>query len=126
MQSSQRPSLANLKEAVAIRERIESLDQRLSEILGGTTPSTPAVSAPTKRGRARGKMSPAARARIAAAMRARWARQRAGTSTAEKPKAAAAKAPKAGKRRRGNMTAEGRKKLSDAMKARWAARRKAS
>lgn len=124
MQSSQRPSLANLKEAVAIREKIESLDQRLSEILGGST-SPAAVSTPTKRGRTRGKMSAAARARIGAATRARWARQRAGAFPAENPKAAVVTTPKAGRRRRGGLTAEGRKKLSDAMKARWAARRKA-
>ncbi len=123
MQSSQGPSLTNLKEAVAIRERIEGLEQRLNQILGGAPVTTSAPSRSSKRGGTRGKMSPAARARIAAAMRARWAKQRAGSSGGEKTKTAA-KPAKAGRRRRGNMSAEARKKLSDAMKARWAARRK--
>jgi hypothetical protein len=58
-------------------------------------------------------MSPQARAKIAAAMRARWAaRKRTGIS-----KAAAKK---------GGLTPAGRKRLSQLMKARWAARRKAT
>jgi len=60
-------------------------------------------------------MSAATRAKLAAAARARWARQKggkkAGRSTA--------------RRKKGGITAAGRKKLSQLMKARWAARRKA-
>jgi len=61
-------------------------------------------------------MSAATRAKLAAAARARWARQKggkqAGRSTA--------------RRKKGGITAAGRKKLSQLMKARWAARRKAA
>jgi hypothetical protein len=62
-------------------------------------------------------MSPAARAKIAAAARARWARVRAG-------KGGKAKAAKKSVRRGGGITAAGRRRLSQLMKARWAARRK--
>jgi len=57
-------------------------------------------------------MSPQARAKIAAAMRARWAKR--------KGKAAHVSTAK----RKGGITAAGRKRLSQLMKARWAARRK--
>jgi hypothetical protein len=59
-------------------------------------------------------MSPQARAKIAAAMRARWARKKGRTGRTSTAK------------RKGGITAAGRKKLSQLMKARWAARRKAS
>jgi len=65
-------------------------------------------------------MSPAARAKIAAAARARWARVRAGRGGAK-----AAKPAKKGGKRGGGITAAGRRRLSQLMKARWAARRKA-
>ncbi|HLW34963.1 MAG TPA: hypothetical protein VKS98_04825 [Chthoniobacterales bacterium] len=61
-------------------------------------------------------MSAGARAKIAAAARARWARFRAGRG--------GSKAKKQGKGGKG-ITAAGRRRLSQLMKARWAARRKA-
>jgi hypothetical protein len=57
-------------------------------------------------------MSPQSRAKIAAALRARWAKRK---STS--PGKAAVK--------KGGLTPAGRKRLSQLMKARWAARRKA-
>ena len=63
-------SLKQLKQAVTIREKIEVLEKELSRITGGqpsTTKSTPLR---------RGKMSAAARAKISAAMKARWAKRR--------------------------------------------------
>jgi len=60
-------------------------------------------------------MSAAARAKIAAAARARWARIKGRRG------AAVQKAPQ----RKGGLTPAGRRKLSQLMKARWAARRKA-
>jgi len=62
-------------------------------------------------------MSAAARAKIAAAARARWARVRA--------HGGGAKAAKKGGPRKGGITAAGRRRLSQLMKARWAAKRKA-
>jgi len=61
-------------------------------------------------------MSPAARAKIATAARARWAKRKAGQRNG------AAKSPA----KKGGLTPAGRRKLSQMMKARWAARRKAS
>ena len=101
-------SLKDLEEALSIRRRIDRLQTQLNGVLrkigGGGGKSG-----------GRRTLSPAARAKIAAAARARWARFRAGKSKGAK---------KAG-RRRGGITAAGRKKLSQMMKARWAARRKA-
>ena len=62
-------------------------------------------------------MSVAARARIAAAQRARWAKQRAG---ATRTKATPVKTSG-----RGRKSLAARKRLSALMKARWAARKKA-
>jgi hypothetical protein len=69
-------------------------------------------------------MSAAAKAKIGAAVKARWAKVK-GTSPAAKPvvtKAAPAAKPA---KKKGGLTEEGRKKLAAAMKARWAARKKA-
>src|SRR5688572_21488085 len=89
-----------LRRAVALKEQIESLEQQLGSLLNGH-------GGPGRRGGPRGRrtMSPAARARIAAAQRARWARQKAGS-----------KGP--GKRRR--MSAAARARIAAAQRARWA------
>jgi hypothetical protein len=97
-------SLKDLEEALSIRRRIDRLQAQLNGIIrkiGG---------AGDKSG-ARRTLSPAARAKIAAAARARWAKHR---------KSGSGKS----KRRRGGITPAGRRKLSQLMKARWAARRK--
>jgi hypothetical protein len=64
-------------------------------------------------------MSAAARAKIAAAQRARWAKQK-GQAGTKQVSAAQKKAA-----RRKPMSPAARKKLSAMMKARWAARKKA-
>jgi hypothetical protein len=61
-------SLQQLKQAIAIREKIEDLETQLGQLLGGE--SRPATAPGMKRGRR--KMSAAAKARISAAMKARW------------------------------------------------------
>ena len=64
-------SLTQLKRGVAIREQIESLENELERITG-------AQAAPEENGAPRRKkrrMSAAARARISAAMKARWAQR---------------------------------------------------
>jgi maltooligosyltrehalose synthase len=99
-------SLKSLEEAVSVRRQIATLEKRLDSLLGAS-PSTTS----THRGK-RG-MSARARAKIAAAMRARWAKRKGGTAVAKTVK------------RKGGITAAGRKRLSQLMKARWAARRKA-
>ena len=62
-------TVAQLRRAVSIKQRIDQLEAELSSILGAS------------RGRGRGtrrKMSRATKAKIAAAARARWARVKAG------------------------------------------------
>jgi hypothetical protein len=99
-------SLKDLQEAISIRQQIDNLQRRLVSLLRGA-PQRPA--GPTAPGR---YFSPATRAKLAAAARARWAKRR-GTGGA------------APGRRKGQLTPAGRRKLSQLMKARWAARRKA-
>src|SRR6266700_7102153 len=98
-------SLKALQEAISIRRQIDTLEKRLSSILGG---SAPRPTGPTAAGR---YFSPATRAKLAAAAKARWAKMR-GTGGATPSK------------RKGQLTPAGRRKLSQLMKARWAARRK--
>ena len=106
------PSITELKEAIAIAEKIQSLEAELSIIIVGSSPiaSTPASasSAPAKRGGKR-TMSPEARARMAASQKARWAKIRPTTT-------APAKAPK-----KGGLSPEGRARIVAALKARHAA-----
>jgi len=98
-------SVKTLQEAISIRQQIENLEKRLSSLLAG---------APVKPTAATGGryFSPATRAKLAAAARARWARKRGATTPAPR-------------KRKGQLTPAGRRKLSQLMKARWAARRKA-
>ena len=64
-------SLHQLQQAVAIREKIENLEQELDRMVGGQ-PSTRKAAAPRKKRR----LSAAARAKISAAMKARWANRK--------------------------------------------------
>ena len=102
-------SLADLEQAVSIRRHISALESRLASLLGRRAGAAKTGS--------RRQLSPAARAKIAAAARARWARERARRG---RSKTTETRAPR--KRR---LSAAGRKRLSDLMKARWAERRKA-
>lgn len=89
--------------------------------LGETKPRRgrpPKASQPMK-AKKRFTMSKSARARISAAQKARWRKQKAAAT----PKKAAAPVKKSSGRKKG-LTAAGRKKLSEMMKARWAARKK--
>jgi len=135
-------SVKTLQEAISIRRQIDNLEKRLSSILAGA-PARPTAPA---RGR---YFSPGTRAKLSAAAKARWARQRGGTTAtpakkkgtltpagrrklsqlmkarwAARRKAGGAK--KAPAKKKGTLTAAGRRKLSELMKARWAARRKAA
>lgn len=66
-------TVAQLKKATAIKERIEQFERDLTGILGIPEPMT--VGGVIRRRR---KMSAAARAKISAAAKARWAKVRAG------------------------------------------------
>src|ERR1700746_157832 len=100
-------SVKTLQEAISIRRQIDDLQKRLSSILAGA----PAKPTAPSGGR---YFSPGTRAKLAAAAKARWARQRASTT------------PAPTRKRKGQLTPAGRRKLSQLMKARWAARRKAA
>jgi DNA polymerase/3'-5' exonuclease PolX len=97
-------TVAQLKKAAAIKERIEQLERDLTGILGIPEPMT--VGGVIRRRR---KMSAAARAKISAAATARWAKVKSGKNSTAKP----AKAKR-------TMSAAARKKISEAAKARWA------
>jgi hypothetical protein len=60
-------SVAQLRNAVAIKEQIEHLEAQLASIVGETT-------TPQATGKKRRRMSAVGRAKIAAAARARWAK----------------------------------------------------
>ena len=98
-------TVAQLHKVVAIKERIEELQSELDAIVGGVSTSADALAASPGRGRRR--LSPAARARIAAAQKRRWAKVKRG-----KPAAPAKK-----KRR---ISAATRARLAALVKARWA------
>jgi hypothetical protein len=92
-------TVAQLKRAIVLRENIEKLETELAGILGGTTFHA-------ANGNGRRHMSAAARARISAAQKLRWAKQKKG-----KP------AAKAKGRRK--MSAAARARIAAAARARW-------
>ena len=76
---------AALRRAAAIRDQIEKLQAQVTSILSGTAPRrgrkpgrVAKKAAPSAKPRKRRKLSPEARARIVAAVKARWAREKAG------------------------------------------------
>jgi len=98
-----------LKRAATIKEQIDNLNRELRGLLGGEVNSGP-------RTQQRRTMSAAAKRKIAAAQRARWARVRGAkpASVSEKP---AAKAKKK------SMSPAARAKVAAKMKAYWAAKK---
>lgn len=142
MPTTQSPSLVQLKRALEISEEIQQLEAELAAILGSgvtqtaTSSKAAAAGAPAKGKRGpKGKrfVSPEARAKMAAAQRARWAKSNgskagkaAPAAKAAPAKAAkAAKAAKPGKKAGGSakFTPEWRAKLAEAARARWARQR---
>jgi len=100
-------SLSSLEEALSIRRQMDTLEKRLGALLGR------GISLDSTTGKSRRHMSAAARAKIAAAQRARWARTRRNQTVSAPAK------------KKGGLTAAGRRRLSQLMTERWAARRKA-
>jgi hypothetical protein len=95
------PSARALRRAADIKETIEKLGKELNSLIGGSAPPLPK----------RRKMSAAARAKISAAAKARWAKVK-----ATKPAAKAVKPVK----KKFKMSAAAKAKLSALAKARWA------
>jgi hypothetical protein len=98
-------SASQLRRAADIKDKIEALQSNLARLLG----STNSGAAPRKRR----KRSAAARARMAAAQRVRWAKQR------------GRKAPKLAAKPRRKLSAAARKRLAQLAMARWAKARAA-
>jgi hypothetical protein len=121
-----------LRKAADLQEKIQSLQEELGQLLGGSgTAETATIEAPKKR-----RMSAAGRARIAAAARARWAKIK-GTAPKRKMSAQGLANIRAGVAKRmaaqgkaiqkpkRKMSAAGRAALSAAAKARWAKAKRA-
>ena len=100
-----------LRRAADLKEKIEALNKELAVILGAT--SSVATAAPVKGKR---KMSAAARAKIAAAQKARWAKAKVG-KVAVKPTVKPAAKPAA---KPSKMSPAAKARLSAIAKARWA------
>jgi|SRR5882724_726753 len=97
MSNLQNLSVSTLKQAIVIRERIDALNAELNQLLDGGEIPAPFSAIPKKR-----KMSAAARRRIGAAQKLRWAKQKGETADVKASK-------------------PGRKKISKAARARMAA-----
>jgi hypothetical protein len=100
-------STDQLRRALDIKEQMESLQQQLHSLLGGSS----RIQKSGNRIGTRRKMSAAARARIAAAQRARWAKAKGNASSGS------------GQRKRRKMSAAGRAAIAAAARARWAKHR---
>jgi hypothetical protein len=115
MTNLQNLTVEQLRKVVAIKEEIERLEAQLAKVSGAKTPGRrgrPPGSAAVPVVRRRRKMSAAAKARIAAAQRARWAKVKGRKGS----KAAPAKKVK--KKRKVN--AATRARLAAIARARWA------
>jgi len=99
-------SVKQLRKAATLKEKIQSLEKEIGRLLGSST-TLAAHAVPKKKW----KMSKAARARISAAAKARWAKLKG-------PKASVKPARKA----RRKMSAAAKAKLSAKMKMIWARR----
>ena len=94
-----------LRRAADIKERIDTLQQELSDLLGSPTPAV----APAAAVRKRKTISAAGIARIRAAQKARWAAVKQGSAPG-----------KAAPKRKRKFSAAGRARLAALAKARWA------
>jgi len=94
---------SQLRKAAALKDQLDSLQGELDQLLGSSSNGPAPVSAPRR------KMSAAARAKIAAAQRLRWAKFH-GTKIA----------PAVGKKSKRHMSAAARAKIAAAARARWA------
>lgn len=103
---------AQLRRAAEIKENIQSLNNELNRIFVG--PATAAAAGAPQVAHVKGKMSPAAKAKLSAKLKAIWAKRK-----------AAAAAPKAGQVR-SKMSPAAKAHLSAKLKAYWAKRKAAN
>lgn len=106
-------SVEVLKEAIAIKEQIVALEQKLAKLTKGEI-----ASIETFIQKERKKMSPAARVKIGAAAKARWAKVK--TTVKADANVVVASVKKAKRK----LSPEGRAKIVAALKKRWAEKKK--
>jgi len=99
-------STDQLRRALQIKQEIESLQGQFNSLLSGTIQNRKSK---IQNGVGRRTMSASARARIAAAQRARWAKVKRTSSNGSAPR-----------KRRNKMSAAGRARIAAAARARWA------
>ncbi len=71
MNSFENLTPTKLRRAAEIKEKLQSLNNELNQIFGGLVPVTP------KGGRVKRKMSPAAKAKLSAKLKAAWVKRKA-------------------------------------------------
>jgi len=103
-------SIDQLRRALHIKEQIDSLQSHLTSLLSGAIQNPQSK---IQNGTGRRTMSASARARIAAAQRARWAKLKGRSSSIQN----------GAHRRRNKMSAAGRAAIAAAARARWARHR---
>ena len=112
---------AQLRQAAALKEKIEQLQKQLTQLLGTQAPiSKPAPAVAPKGIKARKKMSAAAIAQIRAAQKARWAKIKGAAPKAAPTPKAPAPAKALAKPAKRVLSAAARAKMAAAAKARWA------
>ena len=110
--------IEKIEEALSLRKQIATLQAKLSNLLTRDQKGS-GKAAPRKTSGGKRTMSPEARARIAAAQKARWAKAKGESSSP----VVAAKSKAAKKR---TISAEARAKMAAAAKKRWAAKNEKS
>jgi len=108
--------IETLEKALHLRKQIESLQQTLSELFGGHPPSLAGTQTAPAKVKGKRTMSAAARNKIAAAQKARWAKSKGAKAEAPIEETAAPVA----KAKKGGMSAAGKARIAAAQKARWA------
>lgn len=108
MKSISELSAAQLRRAAQIKEQIASLEKQIQALLGQSAPVA----------RKKGALSAAGRAKISAALRARWARVRAAKQGQSPSKPAQAVAKPVTQRK--TMSSAQKAKIAATMRARWA------
>ena len=121
-------SSSQLRQAATIKEKIETLQQRLNSLLGTTTAASSAA-AGSQKGKDNGKVSPATKAKLSVKLKAYWAKRKAAKTAkvVPAPKAASrtAVATTPAPKKKWRLSAVGLARIKAANKAYWAAKKAA-
>jgi len=117
-------SPSQLRQAATLKERMAKLQKELNSILGTATPAVTAAAAPKKQ-----KMSPAAKAKLSAKLKAVWAERKAAKTAkvviAPKPASKTVPAATPAPKKKWKLSAAGLARIKAANKAYWAAKKSA-